>query len=114
MRIQFMLLGGWDELVPCTNYRDLSYRPVRRWLSMAGQHMFINSTYLSSTLEELLSRKCSCSLGARMRDWNEEGVGRGVLVDEVLCAGLDALALDARHRLIRHFSRQERIPPRSI
>lgn len=38
----------------------------------------------------------------------------GILVDEVLRTSLDALALDAHHHFIRHFSRQERISPRPI
>ena len=42
------------------------------------------------------------------------GLGGGILVDEMLCAGLDALALDARDHFERHFSRQERISPRAI
>ena len=41
--------------------------------------------------------------------WDERELEGDVLVDEVLGTGLDPLALDAHHRFVRHFPRQERI-----
>lgn len=72
-----------------------------------------NPAYLSSTFEELLMRKCSCSLKGRVSSATSQRRGTLELVNQVLSACLHSLGLDALDHLEGNFSSEEGIAARS-
>lgn len=62
-------------------------------------------THRSSTLEELVMRECSCSLIEPQALGNAlNSLNASVLVDKMLCDGLDTLRLNAHDGLVCAFS----------
>ncbi len=85
-------------------------RPERpRMKSVAIYASVMRGTYLSSTMEELLSRKCSCSLSRTLSSHPMSEAPTPSLVNEVLRASLNTLRLDPGDQLMRDFTGQERV-----
>lgn len=62
-------------------------------------------THRSSTLEELVMRECSCSLIKPQTLGNAlDSLNASILVDKMLCDGLDTLRLNAHDGFVRAFS----------
>lgn len=100
------------QRVICSLPQRTAYSPVGRVSSMYARTT-PNSAYLSSTFEELVMRKCSCSLEARVSSAASQGRGKLELVDQVLSACLHSLGLDALDHLERNLSGEEGITSRT-
>lgn len=114
MTVEFMLLHSQARLVQVAKRSDRMPTVLRVSLSQSWLECLNRKAYLSSTLEELEVRKCSCSL--LMKCFREIGP-RCYLAKEVsthFSRRLNTCGLDSHYSIVGTFARQERVPAKAV